>query len=73
MMGARKLGSILAQKKIDEVWRLTSERWVLITLEHSDTAALLYCADSKKDQLKLPGLKASATPISSILFSYPLL
>jgi len=72
-MRARKLGCILAQKKIDEVWRLTPEQWLLITLEHSDTATLFYRAGSKKDQLKLPGFKASATLISSILIFYPLI
>jgi hypothetical protein len=72
-MRARKLGCILAQKKIDEVWRLTPEQWLLITLEHSDAATLFYRAGSKKDQLKLPGFKASATLISSILIFYPLI
>jgi hypothetical protein len=43
-----KLGDMLAQKKIDEVRRLTPEQWLLVALELSDAAATLHRAGSKK-------------------------
>jgi hypothetical protein len=48
-MQARKLTGILAQKKINEPRRLTSEQRLLIALELSDFAsAALHLASSKK-------------------------
>ena len=45
---ASTLGDMLAQKKIDEAWRLTPEQRLHVALKLSDTAAALHRASSKK-------------------------
>lgn len=43
-----KLGDMLIQKKIDEVWRLTPEQGLRVALALPDAAAALHRASSKK-------------------------
>jgi hypothetical protein len=45
---ASTLGDMLAQKKIDEAWRLTPEQRLLIALQLSDAAAASHRAGFKK-------------------------